>query len=345
MGIFCSIDKGAESDEHGKASEDFPPRDNTPGMPSLQQILSRMTGKNHPNSSTEYQSSHGDMATKDFKFEFQDDCANETTKDDTSPREAKANIAIARMRQKDDAIFRQHSSSLSPGAHFLHVRDVVEETRLFQLARMMPKGAHLHLHFNSMLLPGVLLGYAKDMANMYIWSDRRLCTTDDFRNCKLEFSLRNLQHVRKKMRTKAEESRDELLEKKLVDAEDMSLNEAERISKYDRLGPNIFSPEYKRGMKEEMRYQYFRQLWSEKHPENCDDWLISKLTFSKEEVDTFFKEADDVDLEAASDTETRTATPPSSPTQPMSEPWDGYKSTKEKISSSDYRRSRNSARK
>ncbi|KAI3324338.1 Metallo-dependent hydrolase [Xylariaceae sp. AK1471] len=304
-----------------------------------------MAGKNPPNNPPDHKPSQGDTATKGFKFQFQDDCANKSAKDDANPKEAEANKVIARMRQEDDTIFKQHPSPLSPGAHFLHVRDVLEEARLFQMARLVPKGAHLHLHFNSMLLPGVLLGYAKDMVNMYIWSDRRLCTADDLRNCKLEFSLRNLQQVRKEMRTRADELKDDSMQQKLADAEDQRWNEAERIRKCDELGPNIFSFEYKRGKKEEMRYQYFRELWDEKKLGNCDDWLISKLTFSKEEVDSFFKEADDVDLEAPSDTETRTATPQSGPAQPTSEPWDGYKITKEKISNSDYKRNRNSARK
>ncbi|KAI0539127.1 hypothetical protein GGR58DRAFT_512642 [Xylaria digitata] len=299
-----------------------------------------------------------------FKFQFQNDIAG-SANGSASLTEAEADKVIAHMREQDEATFKAHS--LSPSQHFLHVRDILEETRLFQVARMLPKGAHLHLHFNSTLLPGVLLGYAKDMVNMYIWSDHRLLNKSDFRNCKLEFSLRNLEQVRKDMHTKAAESNDVSMLEKLVHAESLS-DETAKISEYDRLGPDIFSSAYKHGRRdkkeqvEEMRYQYFRECWDEKAWGNCDEWLIGKLTFNKEEVDSFFtvKEGDELE----SDTE-RTPKRTSKRTpkrlkllEPSTEPpnsngvnpqeFDEQKwiiETREKISHSHYKGNRINARK
>ncbi|KAI0417807.1 hypothetical protein F5X98DRAFT_363528 [Xylaria grammica] len=294
-----------------------------------------------------------DKPVVDFKFQFQKDIAG-SANGGAGQDEAEANDTIARMREQDDATFEAHS--LSPGQHFLHVRDVLESTRLFQLARMVPKGAHLHLHFNSTLLPGVLLGYAKDMVNMYIWSDHRLLDERDFRNCKLEFSLRNLEQVRKGMHEKAE-SNDASMREKLICAESLS-DPTAKTQAYDKLGPNIFSPAYRHGRNdkndhvEEMRYQYFRECWDEKAWGDCDEWLISKLTFNKEEVDSFFQGADDDELESEPDTE-RTPVPVS---PKLELPIDGVEpqefneqiwaiETREKISRSDYKSNRISARK
>ncbi|KAI0429044.1 hypothetical protein F5Y09DRAFT_332107 [Xylaria sp. FL1042] len=298
-----------------------------------------------------------DRPAMPYKFEFQDDMAC-SADGGASPDELEANKILARMRGKDNAAYRKHS--LSSGQHFLHIRDRLEDARLFQVARMVPKGAHLHLHFNSTLLPGVLLGYAKDMPNMYIWSDHRLLEESDFKNCKLEFSLRNLEQVRNEMHAQAAESHDSSMQEKLAHASRLS-DEAAKIQAYDELGPDIFSPTYKHGRKdkghqvEEMRYQYFRQRWEEKARGNCDEWLISKLTFSKEEVDSFFTEADDDELELESDSEqspTQTNLLPPSPVQPTSngvkpEEFDEhqwYIETRKKISDSDHKAKRNSAR-
>ncbi|TGJ86422.1 hypothetical protein E0Z10_g2392 [Xylaria hypoxylon] len=348
MGTFCSINKGAESDEHDKDSEDSPSR-NSHGIPSRQPD---MTTKN-----TRGRNSRRDKPAKEFKFQFQNDMAG-SADGGVDQNEADANKMIVRMREQDKAIFKAHS--LSPSEHFLHVRDVLEDTRLFQVARMVPKGAHLHLHFNSTLLPGVLLGYAKDMPNMYIWSDHRLIDESDFRSCKLEFSLRNLGQVRKEFYTKAAASNDVLMREKLVHAESLS-DETAKIRAYDKLGPDIFSPAYKHGRRdkneqvEEMRYQYFRERWDEKTWGDCDEWLIRKLTFNKEEVDSFFIGMEDEELESEPDTErtpTQVKLPPNIE-QPTS---NGVKSqefneqnwvveTREKISDSDYKGNRISTRK
>ncbi|KAI1307171.1 hypothetical protein F5Y03DRAFT_383925 [Xylaria venustula] len=302
--------------------------------------------------------SRRDEPAKPFKFQFQDDMAD-SANGGASWEEAEANKTLARMRKQDNALFRKFS--LSPNQHFLHVRDHIEDTRLFQVARMVPKGAHLHLHFNSTLLPGVLLGYAQDMANMYIWSDHQLLEDSDFQNCKLEFSLRNLEQVRRDMHTKAAESGDRSLQEKLKYAESLS-DEAAKISAYDRLSPDIFSSTYKHGRRdkgqqvEEMRYQYFRKRWDEKKRGDCDEWLIRKLTFSKEEVDSFFAVEDDDELESEPETERSPAQGnplPSSLVHPIS---DGVKSqefdehqwiidTREKISNSAFKVNRTSARK
>ncbi|KAI1420344.1 hypothetical protein F5Y12DRAFT_719663 [Xylaria sp. FL1777] len=292
-------------------------------------------------------SRHGKSA-RQFRFKFQNDIAAgaDAGADQT---EAEANRVIAHMRKQDEALFT--AQSLSPSQHFLHVRDVLKDTRLFQVARMVPKGAHLHLHFNSTLLPGVLLGYARDMTNMYIWSDHQLLEDSDFKNCNLEFSLRNLEQVRKDMHSKAAESGDSSMLEKLAHAESLS-DAAAKTRAYDMLGPDIFSATYKNGRRdkgqqvEEMRYQYFRERWDEKAQGNCDEWLIRKLTFRKEEVDEFFTEVDDEELESEPEAE-RSVSVQLASNGAKSQEFDEQRwviETRRKISESDYKHNRISAR-
>ncbi|KAJ8132417.1 hypothetical protein O1611_g1212 [Lasiodiplodia mahajangana] len=356
MGTFCSVSKGSESgDNDDKGLEDSPSH-NSRGMPSQQP---KMTANNHKNGL------RAQSPPREFKFQFQNDMAhsasNSANPNEAKAKEAAANDILSHMRTEDEAIYKGQPQSVLPSQHFVDVRDVLPQTRLFHVAAMVPKGAHLHLHFNSTLLPGVLLGYAKDMPNMYIWSDHQLLKDSDFKNCKLEFSLRNLEQVRADMRKSAVESQNFSMREKLQYAEGVS-NEAEKNRAYDELGPNIFSSTYKHGRKdknqqvEEMRYQYFRECWDEKTRGNCDEWLISKLTFSKEEVYSFFADVDDIDLEGESDTErkpTRVKAVQHTQVQPVLNggttqtfnEQDWVTSTRRKISSSKYKRDRISARK
>lgn len=350
MGTFCSTTTGSDADEHDKHSE----AQNSLGAPS------RHSNMRFASRGPKRQRRH---PRPEFKFHFQDDIASRATDGANSikakTREAEANGMIMRMRREDEVIYEKNQ--ISPSGRFLDLRDLLADMRLFHVARMIPKGAHLHIHFNSTLLPGVLLGYAKDMVNMYIWSDRQLVQPSDFEKCNLEFSLRNLAQVRKEMRTGALESSDTLMLEGLARAEALE-DEAAKTRAYDQLGPDIFRSNYKCGRKdqnqqvEEMRYQYFRERWDEKSWGNCDEWLIRKLTFSKEEVKSFFESGDDVDLEAGSEIERKpvgVSSISSNAGQPNlhgtgprrfnEEEW--FTETRKKITESRFENSRKSARK
>ncbi|MBE3050188.1 hypothetical protein IMZ48_48365, partial [Candidatus Bathyarchaeota archaeon] len=79
-----------------------------------------------------------------------------------------------------------------PGDHFLSNVELIEDTDVFRVAKEMPKGAHLHIHFNSCLKPKVLLDVAKDMDRMFIWSNMPLTKEDNYLNyerCEIKFSI------------------------------------------------------------------------------------------------------------------------------------------------------------
>ncbi|KAK3401964.1 hypothetical protein B0T20DRAFT_389884 [Sordaria brevicollis] len=75
------------------------------------------------------------------------------------------------------------------GDRFLLNATYIEETRLFRVMEAMPKGAHLHIHFNANLLPHVLLDIAKGQEHMYIMSDIPLTSKENFERCSLKFSI------------------------------------------------------------------------------------------------------------------------------------------------------------
>ncbi|KAB5566552.1 hypothetical protein GE09DRAFT_738753 [Coniochaeta sp. 2T2.1] len=57
------------------------------------------------------------------------------------------------------------------GDHFLYNVDLISETKLFKVAERMPKGAHLHIHFNANLPPDFLIDMAMNQDRMFITSD------------------------------------------------------------------------------------------------------------------------------------------------------------------------------
>lgn len=163
---------------------------------------------------------------------------------------------------------------------------------LLQIAEKMPKGAHLHIHFNATLLPHVLLEKAERMANMYIWTTVPLVAKENFDLCEVQFSLGE----------RKEPNPSEALE---LDEKQLRDTWNRLAAKHDLIGPNIFVATYETNSK--MRYAYFRQQWEDHKAQlqeaqrtgtltddqksildileiGCTNWLISKLVFHADEA-------------------------------------------------------------
>lgn len=122
--------------------------------------------------------------------------------------EVEANKVLQRLKKNDIARFyepapkkRGYRGQEHPrfyGDHFLSNADIIEQTQLFALCRAMPKGAHLHIHFNANLLPSVLLGIAKDMDRMFIWSNVALDQPEAYDLCRIQFSIMSEETVEEK---------------------------------------------------------------------------------------------------------------------------------------------------
>ncbi|KAI1095518.1 Metallo-dependent hydrolase [Rostrohypoxylon terebratum] len=294
MGTFCgSLDKDSDEDHQEKAVDEPPHRQFR--LSRLRYILfGRMIRK------SKHERAHrrpGARRGAPVKLGF----LNATT-DRASPEEQAANEIVLDQRQNDDKEFYgadgQQQSHIATD-HFTRNVDLIEQTRLLKTARHMPKGAHLHLHFNSTLLPIFLLDIAKEMPNMFISSPtHKLRSKADFDNCEIVFTLqdcRKINGMEEDLSCKGEEL--------------PFYSDNEDIFAADATGPNLFDENYEpRGL---MRFQYFRSEWNalrkSRASENqtttgeselwnmdmdCDEWLVSKLIFSREEIDSIFNPTD-----------------------------------------------------
>lgn len=75
------------------------------------------------------------------------------------------------------------------GDHFLGNLDLINKTELLRVAQHMPKGAHLHCHFNACLHPSFLVQLARCMDTMYIRSNIPLTSEEAFDKAEISFQV------------------------------------------------------------------------------------------------------------------------------------------------------------
>ncbi|KAI2464786.1 Metallo-dependent hydrolase [Annulohypoxylon bovei var. microspora] len=300
MGTSCSIYKDSDVDQQEKAVDD-PPRKQF-GL-SIRQIFDKMTGKllNSSRETADNQNKPGRGAQG--KLDFQNDMMIHA-----SSEEQAANDVLLQKRQADDKHFYnvdEQSQSHGAANHFTRNVRIIEQTQLLKTARHMPKGAHLHLHFNSTLLPKFLLDIAKDMPNMYISSaTHKLRSKSDFDSCEIVFTLQDFRKVKGLNEDLSYQG----------DGDSTFMQDYADIFTADAEGPVLFDENYE--PRQPMRYQYFRAEWDHQRKVrqslasqsgkqtsscdselwtmdmDCDDWLISKLIFSQKEIDLIFDTVD-----------------------------------------------------
>lgn len=74
---------------------------------------------------------------------------------------------------------------------FLTNRDrITEESRLFKIAQRVPKGCHLHLHFNAELTTMTLIDKADETLQMYIRSARPILSLRDLAETEIVFDVK-----------------------------------------------------------------------------------------------------------------------------------------------------------
>lgn len=286
--------KYGDADQHEKSVNTSPRRRS--GSVQFRQIFDKMTSKFlNLVSEPQHQPKRGSRVQANLHF-------HDAMMEHASTEEKYANKKLLKERQDDDELYKKASKGSSGQLqvhfaedHFSRNVHIIEKTRLLKAARALPKGAHLHIHFNSTLLPGFLLDIAKGMPNMYIASPtHKLRSKYDFDNCEIVFTLHDVRTMKGL-------------------AVDPEFREQELYAE-DSTGPNLFDFNYEPGQK--MRYQYFRAKWNNERKSRqdpvpnsgkqtglsgseiwamdmaCDEWLISKLIFSKVDFDLIFHPAD-----------------------------------------------------
>lgn len=227
----------------------------------------------------EYFKDREEIENRQRALGFDYDC---TTKASDDEKKAKEILEIVRFN--DEIAFYQGEPPLEgfggqkhprfSGDHFLTNVDVMEQTALFHIAKRMPKGSHLHVHFNSCLLPNVLLDVAESMENMFISSDKPLTSLTNFDTCEIQFQIIKLGDAENRART---------------------LSDAQK-------GSNMFTEKYpiREGPNKQnewvsywMQYGEFRQQWKAKgiaklYPherfQDYKTWLESKIVYDPVEA-------------------------------------------------------------
>ncbi|KAI1801303.1 Metallo-dependent hydrolase [Daldinia bambusicola] len=287
LGIRSTYKDGSAC-RHEPAMNNFPEKPSR--FPQLRKI-SKMAGNFLHSISGQSKTYPNHQGGAQVGLHFQDAMRKRASRDEEA-----ANQILLETRDADGQLYGEHEH---PGNHFSRNVHIIDKTQLLKAARVLPKGAHLHIHFNSTLLPEFLLGVAKEMPNMYISSPtHKLRSKSDFDNCEIVFTLQNT--------------------KKILDDPNVGRElQEQELSSRDPEGPNLFHADYE--PRQLMRYQYFRSAWDEERNTRqdyasqneekanqaqselwdmnieCDDWLVSKLVFHKEQIDEIFNSEDQIE--------------------------------------------------
>ncbi|KAK3617249.1 hypothetical protein LTR22_026797 [Elasticomyces elasticus] len=119
-----------------------------------------------------------------------------------SANETEAGDVLSKIRESErikPTLFGNLASETVPGSdtrdmggRFLANKSRIDKSQLFQIARQMPKGCHLHIHFNSELPPEILLPHARSPAmhdTMFVRTTRPMCNARDFVSAEIVFHV------------------------------------------------------------------------------------------------------------------------------------------------------------
>lgn len=151
------------------------------------------------------------------------------------------------------------------GQHFLGSVDCINRSWMMEVAKRMPKGAHLHIHFNSCLPASFLIQQARNIDAMYIRSSVPLTSQANMDLSRITFMVLTLQEA-------------------------THIKDSDGTEKYVPLG-NIFDKEYIANTW--MSYKQFQKEfeltpYQDQHilPETLavELWLEKKILISEEEA-------------------------------------------------------------
>lgn len=293
MGLYCSVDIDDSSHVEKDAQEDIErnPSNNSDMDNNNNKILNALNkivkkGRetllehgNDPKDEADYFAQREEVAAREASLAFDHVCHGKA-----ESIEVQANRVLQAIR-KDDAkniygtapMAKGHGGQKHKrfmGDHFLYNADLIDRTKLYQVASKMPKGAHLHIHFNANLLPNVLIDIAKTMDRMFITSDVALVPVgndptapgyyDRFDQCKIQFRICS-----------------EDIEKEMPG--------------------NLFDPGYQE--RHTMKFSTFLEEFGKHYPKECpiderpgeelvDKWLREKLVFNEQEAHGWLQTAE-----------------------------------------------------
>ena len=174
-----------------------------------------------------------------------------------SHEEREAAEIVRRIREDErDVLFGNKPGETIPGPDTLdmggqllsnHAR--IERSELFRIAKEMPKGCQLHIHFNTEIEIKEIIQRSRDLDTMYVKSTKALIGPRDYDQCEIIFKILPA----------------------LTDSVSIFAKE------YDELlssgDTNVW-----------MRWKEFCKVFKEHREETAEDWLSTKIALGEEEV-------------------------------------------------------------
>lgn len=97
-------------------------------------------------------------------------------------------VKCIRQRERaDSGVSSPDGSGFSE--HFLGNLESINRSQLMRISKQMPKGAHLHCHFNTCLHPSFLIKQARGMKSMFVRSSVALVGPEDFARAAISFAV------------------------------------------------------------------------------------------------------------------------------------------------------------
>jgi len=200
MGVLCSTaDKDGDDPPESKAQvpSRFQVLQRSPKMPQGPGTLSQPNWRTAINdrefeSAAEYNKAREDLQAAERAIAF--DAETVATSSDIE-KQASALVQKIREYDRDHTYGRafdeqgRATGKRSVGQHFLGNVDLINGTWLMKVAKRMPKGAHLHIHFNSCLPAKFLIQQARDIDAMYIRSTLPLTNTSNMAHSRISFMV------------------------------------------------------------------------------------------------------------------------------------------------------------
>jgi adenosine deaminase CECR1 len=201
MGALCSVDRGGHA-AHEALDQAYDPDNPDPTrsprlihkkMPPwitekvTRQKMREINGETTFTSVQGYEEARAVLIARENSQAF-DGRAIATASD----LEKRANELISAIRKNDEkdvygALTDRHGRQRTVADHFLGNIDLINKTELLKVAKRMPKGAHLHCHFNSCLRPEFLLEQARGRESMYIRSTCPLTSPQAMEQAEISF--------------------------------------------------------------------------------------------------------------------------------------------------------------
>lgn len=188
------------------------------------------------------------------------DAWDREARESASEIEIRANNVVWKFREDErDNLFGNRASEAIPGPDTLdmggqfltNLQRIEQRSRVFDIAKSMPKGMHLHLHFNAELDSRKLIEKARELPdNMFIRSTQPLISEKDYSETELVFNV-------------------------------LPANTATA---------DCFSPEYKPAWRTPearpwMKWTDFREELKKRRPDiDAEEWVRDKMVLNEEEV-------------------------------------------------------------